>query len=69
MTERDDKVRLVRAPDYRGTVTRVTTDGMCDIEFVGGGTGRFREADLVPDEDKSWPPSGLEAKVPSVDTK
>lgn len=69
MAEKGDPVRLRRAEEYRGKITNVVNADTYDVEFHGGGTGRFRGVDLLADEDKAWPPTGLETKVPQVDSK
>ncbi len=71
-----DRVALAAAHDWTGRVTRVR-EGLVDMEFDTGGKAKgLPEEDLVAEEtgrerdrasdDKSWPPSTMETKVPGA---
>lgn len=61
--DKDDEVTLAKQPGWRGRVTGRNRRGNIDVEFIGGGHGSFPEEDLVPVEDKAWPPPTMETKT------
>lgn len=64
-----DRVALRNHPEFIGTVAGPAREaGLVEVEFDGGGRGRFKTSDLVPADEapvtnKTWPPAGLETKA------
>lgn len=68
--EKDERVALRDHPEFIGTVAGSDGRGRVEVEFDGGGTGRFKADDLIPADqapvtNKTWPPAGLETKTPT----
>lgn len=65
--EKDSRVALVREPGLVGTITEVDKRNVADIDFEGGGHGRFPITDLKPVDaatpNKGWPPPNYETKI------
>lgn len=50
-------VALRRDPQWTGTIVGRIVNGVAHVRFDGGGSGNFAIDDLVPVEDKRWPPA------------
>jgi hypothetical protein len=50
-------VALRRAPQWKGRIRGKVMDGIAHVRFDRGGSGNFRLEDLVPLQDKTWPPA------------
>lgn len=66
--KKDDRAVLAERPELVGTVKETPKGGVVEVALDGGGTGRFKAGDLIPEADapmttKTWPPSGLETKT------
>lgn len=63
-------VRLRDCPPVPGKVTEIGSDGLLTVAFEGGTSGRYPVAALEQvEEDKSWPPAGMETKTPRLEVK
>lgn len=65
--KKEDRVALAQQPGLTGTIAEVRGQH-AEIDFDGGGRGRFKVDDLVKVDpnapvNKTWPPSGLETKA------
>lgn len=66
--EKDERVVLRERPEFIGTVEGRDRRGLVEVQFDGGGMGRFKADDLLPADkapvtNKTWPPAGLETKA------
>lgn len=63
MMQKGDRVALRRG-GWEGKVDRVQLGDQVHVAFDNGGSGIFREEELIPTdrEDKGWPPRNLETK-------
>ena len=61
MWREGDRVALRSNRQWKGTV-EVATRGVVAVVGDGGWKGTLDAGELVPAEDKSWPPAGMETK-------
>jgi hypothetical protein len=66
--EKETRVALAQHPGLIGKINSIDRRDVAEIEFEGGGVGRFKVADLVEVDpatpaNKEWPPRGLETKA------
>lgn len=62
-----DRVAVSDHTELVGTIHEIKR-GIAEVHLDGGGVGRFKVADLVPESDavksdKTWPPSNYETKI------
>lgn len=70
MTAENDPHRVVLRdhPEFIGTAGTRDSRDVVEVQFDGGGAGRFKADDLIPADEapvtnKTWPPAGLETKA------
>lgn len=69
MINPSEPVRLCEADSPVGMVVEIGGDGLLTVD-LDGRTVRVRPNQLVQaEEDKSWPPAGMETKTPHLEVK